>query len=331
VSGPRISVLLPVRDGGTLLNVAIDSILEQTFESLEVFVVCDGSVDGSAEVARAAAARDRRVRVVEQPALGLVAALQRARADAQGALLARMDADDVCRPERLAVQVALLDELGLEACGTAVELVGQVGDGMRRYADWLDGLVSPELAARDVFVECPIAHPSLLVRAEAFDRAGGYRDRGWPEDHDLVLRLWAAGARFCNAPEPLLRWRLHPAQTSRTSEAYSEAAFMRCRAHHLARTLARGRDVVVWGAGPVGKACARALGAEGVAVAAFADVDPRRIGNRIAGIPVVAHTEAPPAGALVVGAVAGGAARERLRALAAKQGLRDGTDFVAVA
>ncbi len=106
---------------------------------------------------------------------------------------------------------------------------------------------------------------------------------------------------------------------------------MRCRAHHLARTLARGRAVVVWGAGPVGKACARALVAEGVAVTAFADVDPRKIGNRIDGIPVLDHAEPPPPGTLAVGAVAGVAARARLRALAAEQGLRDGTDFVAVA
>jgi hypothetical protein len=324
-----ISVLLPVRDEEAHLGEALGSILRQTLEDLEVIVVCDGCTDASAEIARSTG--DARVRVVEQEPLGLVPALQRARREATGMLLARMDGDDVAHPERLAVQLDLLQDEGLDACGAAVELLGAAGDGMRRYQRWLNGLVTPELAARDVFVECPIAHPTLLIRAEAFDRVGGYRDRGWPEDHDLLLRLWAAGARFCNAPAELLQWRQHPRRLSRTSERYSEAAFVRCRAHHLARSLARGREVVVWGAGPVGKAIARALQAEGVTVAAFADVDPRKVGNRIAGVPVRSHEEPGPPGALAVGAVAGAEARSRLRQLAASHGLREGTEFVAVA
>jgi GT2 family glycosyltransferase len=331
---PRVSVLLPVRGGAAYLDAALDSLRAQTLEDLEVLVICDGADDGSVERARGHAAADGRVRVLEQPCLGIVAALERGRREARAPLLARMDADDVALPRRLELQVGFLERERLDACGCGVELVsdGPVGDGMRRYARWLNGLTTPELAARDVFVECPIAHPALLVRASALDAAGGYRDRGWPEDHDLLLRLWAGGARFCNAPQRLLRWRVHPGQASRSSPVYSREAFMRCRAHHLATTLARGRDVVVWGAGPVGKACAWALRGEGVSVAAFADVDPRKLGNRIEGVPVLSHVEAARVhGALAVGAVAGPAARERLRALAAAEGRRDGADFVAVA
>jgi cellulose synthase/poly-beta-1,6-N-acetylglucosamine synthase-like glycosyltransferase len=324
-----ISVLLPVRDEEAHLAEALGSILRQTVEDLEVVVVCDGCTDRSAGIARAFA--DPRVRVIEQEARGLVPALRRAREEARGTLLARMDGDDVAHPDRLTVQLALLQGDGLDACGTAVQLLGQTGEGMHRYRRWLNGLLTPELAARDVFVECPIAHPTLLIRAEALDRVGGYRDRGWPEDHDLLLRLWAAGGRFCNTQRELLAWRQHPQRLSLTSEAYSEAAFVRCRAHHLARTLARGREVVVWGAGPVGKAIARALQAEAVTVTAFADVDPRKVGNRIDGVPVLSHDHDTPPGALVVGAVAGAEARARLRRLAASEGLSEGTDFVAVA
>jgi hypothetical protein len=95
----------------------------------------------------------------------------------------------------------------------------------------------------------------------------------------------------------------------------------------------RGRDgVVVWGAGPVGKAFARELQARGERVLAFVAVDPRKLGRRIHGAPVVPIEEAPTFGdALALGAVAGDEARAEIRQAVASQGRRDGVDFVAVA
>ena len=100
--------------------------------------------------------------------------------------------------------------------------------------------------------------------------------------------------------------------------------------HHLRRTLLRGRGIVVWGAGPVGKSFARELAAQGEQVTAFVDVDPRKIGRRMHGIPVVGPDDAPTDG-FAIGAVAGPGPRAEIRALVAAQGRRDGADFVAVA
>jgi glycosyltransferase involved in cell wall biosynthesis len=330
-----VSVLLPVRDEAPFLVEALKSLSAQTLSSFEVLVVDDGSDDGSAEIAEAYSRTDSRFRVLRQERSGLVAALEHARSEARGSLLARMDGDDVALPQRLEAQVDALEDEGLAACGGRIAYFSEQGvrAGARRYERWINGLVSADEAARDVFVECPLPHPTLLVRRDALESVGGYRDRGWPEDYDLVLRLWAKGVRFRNVEETVLRWREHPGRASRADPAYAQRAFVRCKVHHLRETLLHGHEgVVIWGAGPVGKAFAREFGRRGVEVVAFVDVDPRKIGHRVYGVQVVSPEEAPRfARAFAVGAVAGDEGRTSVRRLAGAQGRRDGLDFVAVA
>jgi glycosyltransferase involved in cell wall biosynthesis len=321
-----VSVLVPVRDAEAYLDEALQSLAQQTHEDVEVIVVDDGSRDASSDIARDWALRDRRFRVLSQEPAGFVAASQRACAEARGKYVAAMGADDVARPRRLEVQLAVLEGEGLDACGGGVAYFPDPTDGLRRYEHWLNSLTTVEAAQRDVFVECPIGHPTLFARADAV----AYRHVDWPEDYDLVLRLWAAGGRFRNVEEPVLDWRDHPARLARTDARYALTAFARCKAHYLRRYVLRGRPAVVWGAGPVGKLHARMLMDAGVEVGAFVEVDERKIGKSIYGIPVVAHEDGPRGG-VALGAVAGEAARGRLRELAHEQGRREGGDFVAVA
>ena len=145
-----------------------------------------------------------------------------------------------------------------------------------------------------------------------------------------MLRLWAAGGRFRNVEERVLDWRDHPARLARTEARYSPTAFARCKVHYLRLHMLHGRPAVVWGAGPVGKLHARLLIDPGVEVAAFVEVDERKIGKRIHGIPVVSHDEGLRV-RVALGAVAGEAARARLRELAHEQGRRERHRFVAVA
>lgn len=330
-----MSVLLPVRDEAAYLAEALSSLSAQTLSDFEVLVVDDGSTDGSAELAEAHARDDPRFRVLGQEPAGIVAALERARDEARGRLIARMDGDDVALPERLEAQVEAFADPELAACGGRVSYFpeGAVRDGTRRYECWLNGLVTAEAAARDIFIECPLPHPAMTLRADALAAVGGYRDCGWPEDYDLVLRLWAAAARFRNVETPVLRWRDHEARRSRLDPAYSLEAFVRCKVHHLRATLLPGfPGVLVWGAGPVGKSFARELQAQGSKVAAFVDVDPRKIGHEVHGAPVVSLGDAAAfRESFAVGAVAGEVARAEIREAIAAEGRKDGVDFVAVA
>src|SRR5512138_2453560 len=189
---PTISVLLPCRDVAGVLPDAIESLRAQTFTDFEVVAVDDGSRDFTWQRLLDWARQDGRVRPLRTLPRGLVPALATAQAFARGELLARMDADDVAEPTRLAAQVELLARHpDVAACGTHVRYFPReiVREGALRYETWLNSLYSPTTVEREIFVECPLAHPSLLVRRSALLAAGGYRDVGWPEDYDLVLRL----------------------------------------------------------------------------------------------------------------------------------------------
>lgn len=336
MAAPRVSVLFPVRDGAAHLAEAIASIEAQTLTDFEVLVVDDGSTDATPDVLASWAARDPRVRVLQQPASGIVAALEHARGAARAPYLARMDADDVSEPNRLAAQLALMEsDPKLAACGCGVSYFPRelVRNGARRYEAWLNAPVAPGDVAREIFVECPLAHPTFFLRTAAVDAVGGYRDLGWPEDYDLLLRLWAAGGRLGKVLERLFHWRERPDRLSRTHARYAPDAFLACKVHHLRQTLLRSRKgVVMWGAGPVGKAAARALLAAGTPMLAFVEVDPRKLGQEIHGAPVL-DTESGLriGGALHLAAVGQPGARERLRETLAGAGLEELTDFVAIA
>jgi glycosyltransferase involved in cell wall biosynthesis len=115
MSRPRVSVLLPVRDEEPYLAECLESLSAQTLSDFEVLVVDDGSTDASPAIAAEHARADSRFHVLRQEAAGMVAASERARAEAQAPLIARMDADDVALPERLELQVAAIEEEGLAA------------------------------------------------------------------------------------------------------------------------------------------------------------------------------------------------------------------------
>ena len=335
-AAPPISVLLPVRDGAAYLPEAIVSLRAQTEGDFEVLAVDDGSTDATAELLANWAREDGRVRVIRQAPAGIVPALECARAAARGRWLARMDADDVSDPARFARQRALLDaEPDVVACGTWVRYFprARVTEGARRYEAWMNATSSPEEVARELFVECPLAHPTFFLSARAVAAAGGYRDRGWPEDYDLLLRLWRAGGQLAKVPEVLFGWRERPDRLHRTAPEYAPPAFVGCKVHHLARSLLPGREgVAVWGAGPVGKAFARALARAGVDLRAFVEVDPRKLGQSIHGAPVVdTATGLALRGALHLAAVGQPGVRAQLRAILTGGGLREMRDFVAVA
>ena len=118
---PRVSILLPCRQAEPFLEGCIASLETQTESRFEALVLDDSSVDGTGDILAAWAKRDTRVRIVEPDGSGLIAALKRLAGEARALYLARMDADDIARPGRLAAQIALLDaNPDLAACGTGV-------------------------------------------------------------------------------------------------------------------------------------------------------------------------------------------------------------------
>jgi hypothetical protein len=237
-----------------------------------------------------------------------------------------MDADDVAHPERLARQAAALDAdpaVDILGCRVMVLDDGARGnEGMRAYVRWSNTLLTHEAIAADMLVESPLVHPSVMIRAAALEALGGYRAFDGPEDYDLWLRALAAGLRFAKVPEVLLDWRDTPTRLSRTDARYAAGPFFALKVDAFLRSVPKDESIVMWGAGPIGKSWARALLAAGRALRAFVEVDPRKIGQRVHGAPVVAVTEAGRHRDCVhVAAVGRPEARERIRAAAAALGL----------
>jgi glycosyltransferase involved in cell wall biosynthesis len=338
MSRPRVSVVLPVHDGACHLEACLESLRRQSFADFEVVAINDGSLDGTGPLLDAWAGRDPRIRPVHLSRSGLVCALNIGFALCRSELIARMDADDLSHSRRLEEQVRILEEdpgIGVVSCLVKHFPESQVGEGLRLYERWLNSLVEHEAIARERFVESPVAHPSVMMRRRLVLEAGGYRDCGWPEDYDLWLRLLEGGVRFAKAPHCLLLWREHEGRLNRRHRRYQVSCFLACKAEHLvAGPLASGRTVIVWGAGKTGRRLSRELLARGVKLAGFVDIDPRKIGVRVRGRPVVAPDELLAlrgTDTVVLAAVAARGARELIRERLSTMGMNEGHDYWCVA
>jgi len=217
---PRVSFLMAVYDGEMYLDEAIQSVLNQTFTDFEFIIINDGSVDETAQVIERYQRLDGRIRAYEQPNRGLVVALNRGLELVRGEYVARMDADDISVPERVAAQVAFMDahpEVGI--CGTWIETFGSGGTVVRRYPDD-DATIRSWLLFESV-----LAHPSIVMRRELLAKAGLSYDAGsvHAEDYDLWVRA-ARHMALANIPEALLRYRLHPQQVVQKHEAVKLAS-----------------------------------------------------------------------------------------------------------
>jgi glycosyltransferase involved in cell wall biosynthesis len=335
---PRVSVLLPVRDAVSTLGACLDSLAAQSLADHEVIAVDDGSRDGSGELLLARSRLDPRLRVRRVPARGLVGALCLSLTEARAPLVARMDADDVALPERLARQADRLEhDRSVDVLGCRVALTAAPGEapgaGMRAYVEWQNALLEHEALFRDRFVEAPLIHPSVVMRTQTLRRLGGWRAFDGPEDYDLWLRAFDAGLRFAKLQETLVLWRDGKGRLTRVDPRYAPARFLALKLDALARgPLAGARPAVVWGAGRVGKAWSHALRARGHALSAFIEVDPRKIGQRVHGAPVVSVEDAAHLrGPLHLAAVGQKGARAHIRAEALRLGLEEERDLVAVA
>ena len=332
---PKISVLLPVRDAEATLAGCLRSIERQRLRDFECVLVDDGSIDGSLELARRFARRDPRFRVVPGPRAGLVPALRLGSEHCRAPLVARMDADDWMHRDRLALQVAALESRPeLDAVGCFVRIFPRAGlrPGRRDYERWLRSLADPTAIWLDRFVECPIAHPTLAIRRSVL-AAHPYRDRDWPEDYDLLLRLLRKGPRVGNVARRLVGWRDHPRRLSRRDARYGLDRFTACRAWHLSRDFLAGHDeYVLWGHGRTGRALRKALRTHGHSPARIVDVHPRRLGESIHGALVIppealaSHRDRP-----IVVSVSGPRPRARIRSALASMGFREGEHFVVAA
>lgn len=209
----EFSVLLPVyhRDQPSFLRRAFESVtVEQTLRPTEVVIVRDGPVgpELGALLDELTATSPVPVVVVELAEnVGLARALEHGLRRCSAEIVARMDADDISRPERFSVQVPLV-AAGLDLVGSAIQEFAHEA----RLQD--DGAVvrTPPLSAEDIAsgarFHSPFNHPSVVYRRSAVAAAGGYEDLPLMEDYWLFVRMLHTGAMAANVPDPLVLYRV---------------------------------------------------------------------------------------------------------------------------
>jgi glycosyltransferase involved in cell wall biosynthesis len=216
-----VSVLLCVFNGADTVEAAVESIVSQTLRDWELIIVDDGSTDGT----RTALARytDPRIRVVyNDKNRGLPASLNIAFRHSSGELIARMDADDIALPDRLAKQARFLSEHPeIDVLGGAALLLGVDGLSTRRETH--------EEMASYAFTENPLIHPTVMLRRSFLEELGGYDETiRRAEDYDLWLR-GIARFRYYNLQEPLIRYRPPTRATFRQARDAARAVWLHGR------------------------------------------------------------------------------------------------------
>lgn len=213
---PLISVIMPVYNGEKYLREAIDSVLAQTYHDFELLLINDGSTDKSKEIILSY--NDPRIRYIEnEKNLRLIATLNRGITLSQGDLIVRMDADDVCMPNRFEEQVAFLNKHDdIDLCGSwAIRI-----DGEGKTTGRIKNIDSPELLKCATYFTCPFVHPSMMIRARVLK--ANYYNPDFPdvEDTELWHRLGLQGCKMANIPHYLLKYRWHGENISAKKEDY---------------------------------------------------------------------------------------------------------------
>lgn len=224
MNAPRVSVVMAVYNGAEFLRPAIDSILRQTFTDFEFVIVDDGSTDAVPQILGEYAARDPRIVVLRNPAnLRLVASLNRGLEQARASLIARMDADDIAHPERLAAQVAFLDAhpdhllvgSGYRHMAPDGRITGARPNPMDwRCTDWVTRF------------RTPMIHPSFCFRRSLPSGEVLRYDPDYPRAEDYALiALMAQHGRIAVLPEQLIDCRMHAAniRSSQTAAMQGDA------------------------------------------------------------------------------------------------------------
>lgn len=226
---PLISVVMPVWNGERYLPEALDSILAQSFRDFEFIILDDGSTDRTPGILAAYAARDPRIRVVRLDHEGIVIALNRGVAEARARWIARMDADDIAHPERFARQwAAIQGNPDAILCHTYISIIGDP-----KFVTPAGRFVrSKALLALRLCFQCPIVHPTVMFRKDAFLECGGYLpEERHAEDFGLWGRFLMKGG-VVGVPEASLDFRVHAASISKQKADTQEQLSQMIAARH---------------------------------------------------------------------------------------------------
>lgn len=279
-----VSVILPFYNPGAQLEIAIQSVLQQEGVELELLLVNNNSTDVSAELAKTCAERyPDKVVLLSEIRQGVVHAMNCGLRKAKYTWVARMDADDEWKPEKLRKQLSFAQEHPeLEVIGTQVKFrsVLEKTQGFEAYVDWSNQQLNSTDIEHSIFTESPLVNPSILFKKSLIELFGSYEEGEFPEDYEMFLRWHSRGVQMGKVPGVLMTWNDSAARLTRNHEAYVPEAFNRIKCLYLAKWLKerKGEEpkVWIWGAGRKTRKKVAVLEDHGIHVEGYIDLKVNR-------------------------------------------------------
>jgi len=207
---PKLSVVMPVYNGGKYLKEAIESILSQTLVDFEFVIIDDGSSDNSVQIVESYS--DERIRLIKNNHQGLVKSLNIGIENSGSEYIVRMDSDDVAVPERLEKLFNYMENNpGVAVCGSWANIINETGEkvGEMKYP-----LIENKVIKKYNLLHCPFIHPTVIFRRDIIKRLGGYKNFKHAEDYELWTRVLNKNLGH-NLPEKLIDYRIHSNQVTK--------------------------------------------------------------------------------------------------------------------
>jgi glycosyltransferase involved in cell wall biosynthesis len=257
----KVSIIIPCKNAAEFLDETLLSIRNQSFIDWECILVDDHSTDSSLEVFNEFAAEDARFQSFKNTGVGVIQALQCGYKHSTSTIITRMDADDLMPVNKLSNLLKALEEKGTGHVATGkVKYFDALGEGFKNYERWLNKLIDENSHRAHLYKECVIASPNWMLYRKDFERIGAFDSAVYPEDYELVFRMFSGGLKVAAVNEVTHLWRDHEQRASRVSTLYAANTFLPLK---LSWFLKLNRDetkkLILLGAGKKGKAIAKEL------------------------------------------------------------------------
>lgn len=283
----KISILMPVYNTAPYLHACLDSICKQTYKNWELIAIDDHSTDDSRRILEEYAGEDPRIHWYSNDKKGIIPALQLAYRKSQGRMIHRMDSDDIMSSDKLKSLHELLsiNDYGVVATGK-VEYFStdhEIQRGFQDYANWINQHIEADSIFKDIFMECPIASPAWLMYRQDIEAIGGVAGNQYPEDYDLVFRMYIHGLVIRGCNKVIHYWRDWSDRASRSQKVYADQLFFDLKIGYFFRHKHKtNSSLVIWGAGRKGKKLFRKIQKSCESVDWVTD-NPKKIGQEIYG------------------------------------------------
>lgn len=294
---PLVSIIMAAKNTAPYLPKCMDSILRQTYKNWELIAINDHSSDRTPDIFNWYAEKDDRIKIVHSRRQKLIPALKEGYAQAKGELINRMDSDDYMPDDKLEVLVNewLKYGKGHIIAGGTEHFVdkGEVGDGFRRYEQWLNEVAREEKHYQEIYQECVIPSHCWIIHKDDFDKVNAFNPEVYPEDYDLCFRFYKEGLKVHGIDKVLHYWRDRSDRISRTWDEYKDNRYFDLKLRYFYQIdRDRDRPLVLWGAGRNGKDLAKLLFEEENTFHWVCD-NKRKVGKDVYGITIEHQSKVP--------------------------------------